>query len=125
MIVGIHYRLRIIGMTEAESVPELVQRDAEQICVRADVPAFRVIEMHVAGDRFGIRRSGIERVGQDTARPIERIGVAMRASGEKNVDRLRPRGTDRWGPGHLDGVRPLTHGSHNLGLSRRGRQLWR
>ncbi len=51
MVVRVHHRVGIIRVTEPQRVPEFVQGHAEQVRIRADVPALGVVEMHIARDR--------------------------------------------------------------------------
>ena len=62
-----------------------MQRYAEQVFIRADLPRLRVIEVHVAGQGFGIRRRGVKCMREHAAAAIERIAVAVIAGRKQDV----------------------------------------
>jgi hypothetical protein len=65
-----------------------MQRHAEQIDIRADVPAFGIVEMHVSGDGFGIRGAD-KSVSKHAARPVEGI-LAVAPGGPQNINGSAP-----------------------------------
>ena len=72
----------VVFRRQAERVAQLMQRHAEDVDARPDVPRLVVVEVNVAGDglRVGWRR--VERLGQHAPRPIERKPAAIVAAGE-------------------------------------------
>ena len=72
-------------MPKTQRMPQLMQRNAEDVRVHADAPVLGVVKVHVASKRLGIQRRRIERMRQNAARPVERIPIAMIARGPKNI----------------------------------------
>ena len=58
-------------------MPQLMQSNAKQIRVGDDVPAFGIVKMHVAGERFGIGRRGIKGMRQNSTGAILFIGRGL------------------------------------------------
>ena len=102
---------------------QLMQSHTEQVRIRADVPALRIVQMHIARNRLRIRIHRIERMRQDPSRSIKGIRIAMSISGPQNIHRLR-RGRARSSrPCDLRHARPLRHRPRDLRLRRRRVQL--
>ena len=66
-------------MSQPQGVAELVQRHAEQVRVRADLPGFISVEMHIEGDRLRIWGSGVKRMRENRGAG-ERKAVSMIAA---------------------------------------------
>ena len=101
-------------------MPGFVQSDAEQVRVHPHAPALAGIEMHVARQRFRVRRRGIEGVGQDAARPVERVAVAVCAAREQDGDGARRGRASARREADAGVTRPFAEGPLDFAL-RRGR----
>jgi len=77
----------LIAVAQTKPGPELglVNHDTVQIYIGAQLPALVIVQIDVAGDRLGIGWRGIEHVRQDFTGAVKRIGVSVRAPGEKNT----------------------------------------
>ena len=96
-------------MPQPQGVTEFMQRHAEQVRVRADLPGFISVEMHIAGDRLRIWGGGIKRMRENRGAG-KRKAVSMIAAGEENVDGLRSGCVRALLPRNLNDVGPLRHG---------------
>ena len=74
-------------MAESQSVPGLMQRDAEQIHATSDLPSLGVIEMHISRDRFRVNWKRVKGVCQNTGSE-KWISISVRAGGEQDTDSL-------------------------------------
>ena len=75
-------------MGQSQRVTQFMQGDTEYVEVGANVPGFRLIEVHVAGQRLGRDRRRRKGVGQYAAGPVEGKSVAVIPWGEQEVNRL-------------------------------------
>src|SRR5437016_2046323 len=112
-------------MTEAESMTGLMQRGTEDIRVSADLPAFVVVEMHVAGNRLDILRNRVESMCDHAAGPVEWVPIPVGAAPKQHRNRPSGRGIETQAEGNLDVFRPLIEGSHDFGFHRVRRSLLR
>jgi hypothetical protein len=66
-----------------------MKRHGKQIDLRPVVPSFRVIAVHIAGNRFLVRRGRVKRVRQYAPGPVEVVSISVLPHGEKNGNGAR------------------------------------
>ena len=97
VIVGVHDGAGPVGVAEAESMPKLMEYDAEEI---DRIPVFIFVEMQIARNRFDIQRCGIKRMAEDVAGTVEGIRITMGTV--RKQDRQRTRGVGVLGTLEVD-----------------------
>src|SRR5271165_5276348 len=102
-------------MAQTKGVAGFVQRDAKQVNVGADVPAFGVVKVHVSGDGFRVRRRRIEGVGENT-RSVERIAIAMGAGSKEDRNGFFRSGIGAGGKRNLRDFVPFGKSARNFRL---------
>ena len=103
-------------MAQAQRVPGLVQRHGVQIDIGSDVPILVLVQVHVAGQRFGIRGRGKERMRQHRAARLKGIVIAVEALGEHDRDGLVAGCTGAQNKLHIGVFGPFLEGANDFRL---------
>src|SRR5450759_5576967 len=74
-------------MPQPERMPGLMQRHRVEVHVGPAAPRLISIQVEIAGDSLGVRRSGIKSMRQRSTWAVEWVAVAVRTAGEQDVQR--------------------------------------